>query len=85
MSYHYKTNKPGEMSVIYGCCLVLAVIWIAYLILGWWATGLLLDWANSYWHLGWVGGTLLAAHIITFFLIMGFLGRGTSAVARSQK
>lgn len=71
-------NRNIAPSTAYGCCLLALAVWFIWLIVLWWMTGILVDWINVHYAMGWIGNTTLAFHLLAFVV----LGAITSALGR---
>lgn len=66
------SSLPASTAI--GCCSIILVIYIAWMIVCWWTTGILVDWANAYYHLGLTGQMPLAFHVLIFLVLTSIVG-----------
>ena len=65
-----------------GFCLLALGLLVAWIVLNWWLTGVILDWADDRFRLGLVGGAKIAVHIAMFLVLWALLLRGGSAAKK---
>lgn len=68
------------MKLAVGCSVAAIALWLGWLVLLWWVTGILVDWVNNYYHLGLPGIVAFAFHLVAWLVIGGITGNAARSV-----
>lgn len=79
MKYKHTFGRQSGAGVGITCCVLAIAVLVAYVVVGWWLTGVILDWADDRFHLGLVGVTKVVVHVVMYLGLGALLSRGGSS------